>query len=305
MVGGNENRGMGESLAVLAAYGAVAAAILVTYSRLSPDDLYSVSVDGLAGGLGRMLVFLNFSTALVAIPIALIAAGRIGTRTGWIAGWVAAALSAVIFVPGIVEQSDLDARWRNAAPAAGVLLSVAVAVVAARRAGTGFAPRRRLDPVRLALAIVLLIGSVPWLLASIGVSLSGVPLLGSIWLTDELRLQPGHTQPAAAVHPGHHHGLDGTLLALAATALSRMTVERLVWIVRALLALMFSYGIANAVQDWWLEQVVKRGWTDWEIPSMILPRPTAGWAAIVGGMAVVLACWWYVSRPRPARPAPP
>jgi hypothetical protein len=87
-------------------------------------------------------------------------------------------------------------------------------------------------------------------------------------------------------------------------ALSRMTVERLVWVVRALLALMFSYGAANATQDWWLEQVVKRGWTDTEIPSMILPRLTYGWGVILLGTAVLVAGAALVSRSGPDRARP-
>jgi hypothetical protein len=116
MVGGNDKGGMGEAAAVLGVFAVVATAIVVTYARVPLDDLYNVSVGGVAGGLGRMVVFLNFSTALVAIPIAIIAAGRIDTRAGWIVATVAVALSAVIFVPGIVEQSDLDVRPVNALP---------------------------------------------------------------------------------------------------------------------------------------------------------------------------------------------
>jgi hypothetical protein len=296
---------MGEAIAVLGMYAAVAVAIAVTYTRTPSDELYNVSMQGIGGGLSRMVVFLNFSTALVAIPIALIAAGRIDTRGMWVLAVGAVALSAVVFVPGVVEQSDLDVRPVNAVPAGGVALTAVLVAVASRRQGAAFAPRRDWDPVRIVVAIVLLIASVPWLLAEIGVSLDGVPVLRSIWLTGELRLQPGRTVPEAAVHHGHHHGLDGTLLALAAIGLSRMTVIRLRWIVAALLALMFAYGLANAIQDWWLEQVVKRGWSDTEIPSMILPRLTVGWGVIVLGALLLLAGWAVVNRPsrRLARPA--
>jgi hypothetical protein len=87
--------------------------------------------------------------------------------------------------------------------------------------------------------------------------------------------------PSPAVHAGHHHGLDGVLLALSALALSRMRLTRLRIAVGAYLALMLAYGVANAVQDCWLEQVVKRGWTSREIPSLIVPKASLGWAAIV------------------------
>jgi len=45
-------------------------AIVITYSRLPVTDFYHVGVDGLAGGLGRALVHLNF-------PVSI--AGKTGT----------------------------------------------------------------------------------------------------------------------------------------------------------------------------------------------------------------------------------
>jgi len=45
----------------------VAAEMFVTYSRLPAGELYHVSHTGLAGGASRVLVFSNFSTALVAL----------------------------------------------------------------------------------------------------------------------------------------------------------------------------------------------------------------------------------------------
>jgi hypothetical protein len=47
------------------------------------------------------------------------------------------------------------------------------------------------------------------------------------------------------------------------------------------LALMFVYGVANFAQDWWLEQVVKRGWSSVEIPEVLLPAVTPAWGVII------------------------
>ena len=54
----------GEALVTWALWGAVLGAIVVTYARLEPADLYHVSRDGLAGGLSRALVEMNFPIAL-------------------------------------------------------------------------------------------------------------------------------------------------------------------------------------------------------------------------------------------------
>jgi hypothetical protein len=53
-----------------------------------------------------------------------------------------------------------------------------------------------------------------------------------------------------------------------------------------LVSLLLVYGLANAVQDFWLEQVVKRGWTDHRIPSLLRPGPSLAWAGL--GVATVL-----------------
>ena len=194
----------------------------------------------------------------MAIPVAAIVAARLGGRRAGTEGLVAVGLCAVVFWPGVVEQSDLDARAVNAVAAAGVLLAAALTITGLRRFG-GSSPRAdHLDTARvLLIAIALLVLAVPWLAAMVGISFAGVAVLGSIWQTDELRVQPGHELLSPAVHAGHHHGLDGVLLALSALALSRMRVTRLRIAVGAYLALVLAYGLANAVQDAWLEDVVK------------------------------------------------
>jgi hypothetical protein len=62
-------------------FAAVLLITFVTYARVPPAELYHVSRDGLAGGLGRALVELNYPDALAAVPLALIAADAL--RTTW------------------------------------------------------------------------------------------------------------------------------------------------------------------------------------------------------------------------------
>jgi hypothetical protein len=38
--------------------------------------------------------------------------------------------------------------------------------------------------------------------------------------------------------------------------------------------------------DLWIEQVVKRGWTAWQIPDVLQPSASAAWAAMIGVAAV-------------------
>jgi hypothetical protein len=256
--------------------------IFVTYWRLPPDtraatdDLYHVSGNGLVGGLSRVLVELNFPMALVAIVVVLVAVDSL-PRAAWAVAVPAIALSAVVAWPGVVDQDDLDARLVNVIPALGVALALGLTVAAARRAGWGVAGRLPLDPVRLTIAVAALVVSIPWIAADLGFFLpDGVFIMRRVALdTDGL--------PIAAVHLGHHHGFDGTLVALSALLLSRPRLRRgaSAGVTVAVTSLAFAYGAVNCVQDTWNEQLVKRGTLDWKIPSAILPSVSWIWLVIV------------------------
>jgi len=166
----------GEPLVVWAMWAVVLAMIFVTYWRLPPDtpeatdDLYHVSGNGIVGGLSRVLVELNFPVALVAILVMLVALDALSSAAWALAG-PAIALCAVVAGPGVVDQDDLDARLVNTIPALGVGLALGLTVAAGRRAGWSVAGRLPLDPVRLGIAVVVLVLSIPWIAAELGVFL--------------------------------------------------------------------------------------------------------------------------------------
>jgi hypothetical protein len=277
--------------------------ILVTYARLPARDLYHTSGNGLEAGASRVLVFLNFPTALVAIAILALAADRLSHAWAARIAVVGVVLSAAVFWPGVVDQGDLDARPVNAIAALGVLVALVLTIAAAASRGDEVAaPRRPGDPARVALAVVVLALAIPWIAADLGFSFNGVPVLGTLYQTGELRTQPGDPKPHPAVHHGHHHGMDGVLLVLSALLLSRvLPIARRTWLraaVGAYLALMLAYGIGEIANDFWLEQVVKRGWTDWEIPDVTLPGLTVAWGILVlGAVAIFAAGAWRAARP--------
>ena len=267
--------------------GVVAAEIVVTYARIPPAKLYSVSGTGLGAGFGRALVFLSFPVALAALPVVALAADRLRRPPALVAAVVAAGLCSVVFRPGVVDQYDLDARWVNALPAAGVALALALSLAAGLH-------RER---IRLrATPVLLLLLALPWLAADLGFHLDGVPVLGRIFLTGKL------VGPRAAVHLGHHHGMDGVLLTFAALLLvplaRRIRAPALRLLVGLYLGLEIAYGLANAAQDAWLEQVVKRGWTTHVIPSVLHPALTLPWLGIAVAAAVFAG---LILRPAPAR----
>jgi hypothetical protein len=275
-------------------YLATTCAILVTYSRLPERELYHVSRSGIAGGASRALVFWNFSTALVALAVLAVLWERLSSRVARVAALIAAALCAVVFWPGVVDQADLDARPVNAFAAAGALLALALTLSVGRTRGLRAHQWRRSDWGRVALAAVLVFVASPWIAAELGFFLDGVPLLGRIFETGKhIRDVQGFPAFPPAVHHGHHHGMDGSLLVLSALLLSRVVrgvrLSALRSALVAYLALMFCYGIGNIANDFWLEQVVKRGWTTWTIPNVLEPRLTVAWAIIVVAAAGIWA----------------
>jgi hypothetical protein len=291
-------------VAVWALFGLMLVAVVITYSRVDPSELYHVQDSGLAGGLGRALVSLNFPIALAAVPLAAFAALRIGERWAGIAAVVAAVLCWVVAVPGVVDQGDLDARPVNAIPALGVALALVLTIVAVAQRGLGTPVRRlRGDPVRLVVAGLLVLVGLPWFFADLGVYIGHVPLLGDLFMSNELAPtadNPNHR----VVHLGQHHGAHGVYLGLTALALTRVLPQiagRLRGVLAFYLSLMFVYAIGLVAEDGWGEQVVARDWASWKIPSVLEPKPSIAWAVLLGA-AIALDLLLFRSRAARSRP---
>ncbi len=295
----SDGPGLQEALAAWAVWGAVAAGIWVTYARLPADSLYNVSGTGPAAGASRTLVFVNWPVALAAVALTAVAAGRLLggplPRAGRIATAAAAlaavALCATIGLPGVLDPNDLDARPANAPAAAGVLVALLLTLVALRVRGAGrLEPFTRGDRLALAAVPVALAVSIPWILAGVGLSTGDVPVLDDVYVSVAAAPDPGG--PAvAAVHLGNHEGIDGILLAATAFGLRRPLRRMRATIVRALtgayLALIATYGLAVAADDFWIEQLQKRGMVERGLPYVLKPGPRPAWAALLAAAFVV------------------
>jgi hypothetical protein len=283
---------------VWALFTVVTAEILATYWRLPAADLYHVSGNGLTGGASRALVFLNFPLALVAIPVLALLADRLASRSAHVVALVGAVLAAAVFWPGVVDQADLDARPVNAIAALGVLTAFSLTAVAAGKLKPPARPMRQPgDVLRIVLAVVTLALAPPWIAADLGFFLNGVPVLGSLYQSGQYRHRVVGLPPfPPAVHHGHHHGMDGVLLVLSALLLSRLLGEvrarRPRSALTAYLALMLCYGVANIANDFWIEQVVKRGWATWQIPNVLEPKASVAWGIII----LCAAALWGIAR---------
>ena len=279
---------------VWALFAVVGVEVFVTYARLPASDLYHVTGSGVEGGASRALLLLNFPVALAAIAVLLVLLDCLpaGPQRG--VALLALVLCAAVFWPKIVNQDKLDARPVNAIAAVGVALAFGLTIWTARRVLFGRLERRRGDLLRVALGVVLLGLGLPWMAADLGFSFDGLPVLGTIYQTGELRTQPYVPGFHPAVHHGHHHGMDGVLLVAAALVLSRLVPTIRARFLRGLfggyLALMACYGAGDIANDFWLEQVVKRGWTLWEVPDVTTPKASGAWAIVIVA-AIVL---WVV-----------
>jgi hypothetical protein len=262
--------------AVWALIAASLVATTVTYARLPAAQLYDVSGSGLRGGLSRAVVELNFPDGLIALAVLGVLAPHLSGRSRLVAA-VAALLSVIAVTPGVVQQSNLDAKWINAVPAVGVGLAFALTLLARPLPSPGRVPGDRL---RVVLAAVLVLLAAPWIAAELGFYLDGVPLLGRLFQTG--KLAHFHNPLHHAVHHGVHHGLQGLLFVLTALLLSRLPNR-----ISLYLALMLAYGVANMANDAWLEQVVERGWSSYALPSVLSFSANWLWLATLAAAAAI------------------
>jgi hypothetical protein len=274
-------------------YGLATVAVFETYWRIPPAELWKVHNSGFVGGIGRALVFVGFSPAVAALAVLPVVADRLEDRRTDLLAVVAAAFCATVAF--VQTPSHLDPKWSNVLPVIGVALVVALT---ARASSRGRPERVRTtragDRARLALWLVVLLWATPYIAAELGFHLDGVPFFGWFFQTGKLAPEPGSGELHATVHYGHHHGLDGFLLATTALLVSRLLggMRRLRTLTAAILSLMLVYALTNMVNDLWTEQVVKRGWTHWEVPDVLQPSASFAWLAMLLAAAVIYAAFF-------------
>ena len=241
------------------------------------------------------------AVATLRLPVAAVPAAL--TRAAVAGG--AAALGAA------ARPRDMRAESGDHVAVAATATAVALALTAASnadRATAGNAAGVPGDRARWALGAILAAGALPWALADAGVYAGDVPGLRRVVLSRDTSIAPGQI----AVHLGHHHGMDGALLALTGLAGSRQLADARSGMVREAvsfcLAAALAIGTARWFEDLWHEQVVKRGWATWKPPIVVRhgrPEGPRVWAALAAGAAAIHLGWFRrAGRHRPLHPAP-
>lgn len=301
-----QNPGLREVYVVWLLVGLITVAVFETYWRFPASELWKVTGTGPSGGASRAFVYLGFSPALASIAVLAIVVDRLDDRRATLLGVLALVLCATVAIPGVENPNDLDAKWSNLPAVLGVAIAFGLTAWAAAR-GRREAVRTTAggDLARLVTGLIALFFAAPYIAAELGFFLDGVPVLGWIFQTSARRPEsPGSSLIHAAVHHGHHHGLDGFLLAVTALLLSRLLsgIRRhgLRTVTAGYLSLMLVYGLTNMANDLWSEQVVKRNWTTWQIPDVLSPKPSLAWAAMIACAVVVYYAFWR-ERPLVAR----
>jgi hypothetical protein len=309
MSAGPDGPGIREALWGWAIWAVVAATVLVTYARLPARDFYNVTGTGVWSGAARLLVVAGWPISLAALALLAVAADRLlaaqldrRVRRAVTATAVAAAvLCATIAAPGVIKQSNLDAKPVNLLAGVGVLTALGLTLFALRRTGAGPpAERTRGDRIALWVAAVYTLAALPWIFANLGVYVGDVPGLHAVFMSKKILPEPGHPT-LHAVHLGNHEGLDGWLLAVTALllrpVLARMRPTRLRPILAGYLALMLCYGVMVSANDGWNEQLVKRGWTSRNLPSVLSPALNYGTAILIVAAVVVYLAAFRVGSP--------
>jgi hypothetical protein len=291
----SQRAGLREIWLVWLLFGLATVAVLETYWRIPPAELWKVHNSGFVGGIGRAFVFVGFSPAVAAFGVLPIVADRLEDPRADLLAVLAAALCATVAF--VQTPSHLDPKWSNTWPVVGVVLAVVLTAWASLRGRREIVRTSRTgDRVRLVLGGVTLFLAAPYIAAELGFHLDGVPLLGWIFQTGKIAPEPGSGHLHATVHYGHHHGFDGFALVVAALLLSRLLggIRRpgLRTLTAAILALMLVYGLTNQLEDLWIEQVTKRGWTDWRIPNVLFPSVSLAWAAMLVAAAAIYVAFF-------------
>jgi hypothetical protein len=315
MIGRPDGPGLREALWAWAIWGVVAGTVFVTYARLPASDFYNVTGTGVWSGAARLLVLAGWPISLAAIALLAVATDRLlaaeldrGARRAVTATAIAATvLCATIAVPGVIKQSDLDAKPVNLLAGAGVLTALGLTLFAVRRTGVGLmAERGRGDRIALWIAIVYILAALPWIFANLGFYVGDVPGLHAVFMSKKVLPEPGHPH-LHAVHLGNHEGIDGWLLAVTALllrpVLAWMRPTRLRAVLGGYLALLLAYGVMVSANDGWNEQIVKRGWTSHGLPSVLSPALNYGTAILIVAAVIVYLVAFRV-RPPTAEPVP-
>ena len=149
--------------------------------------------------------------------------------------------------------------------------------------------------------------SLPWIFAQLGFYISDFPILGIIFWARQSTLQEPEPKYPNAVHIGTHHGTEGFLVIVflwiaVMWILPAIVDHRVRQTLGAITGFGFGHAIYNAVEDFLTEQIYKRGWMDFRLPSGTTPGLNLQYVIILI-IGIIIYFFYLRKRINPSQPA--
>ena len=277
--------GQGEALLVWGLWALVALAVLVTYSRLDPSLLYHTTGDGLGGGLSRVAVLLTSHLARRRRAHAALPRRAVRGMPGGSAALRSRSAPSPPSPVSSARKTSTHAGSTRFRPPVSLSRSASPAVAALRAASRSphLCPATGSGSCWASSS-----ASSPYPGSSQSSASTCRATSSSARRSPDRRRTSGRRPPRPPPRPRRRpaRGVRAPPLAAAPGRPFRRVYV-------AYVALAFGYGAVNFAQDLWQEQLVKRGWVDWSIPTALEPGLAAGLAgdprAVRPGLVVARA----------------
>ena len=292
--------------------------LFVVNAILPSSERYGISEEGFLAGFYRLILWLNFPVAVLSLLCNFIVLdiwldkrkeeGHLRSFYGHKIWPVLTVLSSflclIVVFPGVLDDKNLQFDLVHLLPATGVLLSLIgffsvfnLLSDPEKKTSSPFekivgSKQKANWPIGIGLVLALLL-SLPWIFADLGIYIGDIPLLGKAWMSRE---PTPHREWLAAVHLGHHHGMDGLFLLFFALLigkdLSDLALSSLRLSLSFCCALLVPYGFWALFSDFWEEQIWKRGVTDLCFDNALTPQVNLYWLGFLV-VALLVHFFWF------------
>jgi len=147
----------------------------------------------------------------------------------------------------------------------------------------------RMNNYTKVIIVITLLISMPWIFANSGMFVSDVPVLGNIYLAKQDF--NGHS----SVHLGSHHGYKGftffLLMILVFTTVKYLYNKKTKIVAGLVCCYLLAWGFYNMFQDFFTEQIFKRGLVNFTFPNATTYFQISFPLAVISGVLIYTFVW--------------